>query len=211
MAILVKSGTLSSEKNRWSTTWPCFDDAVSLYGKPFQLDVAAEPETRKVNRFMVSPDWMAAAKKQKNGLALVKSENYEIAAINALVNDWVDSWWCNPPFDLKVEFLEKAFEQVSKGFGGMMLLPYEPLTDWWRDWVSPIATAVYEPDGRYPFYEIDGKTQKSGVNFGSVFVLFTPEFNDGTLPRYNFQKLRLNRSIKIRPKQIENLRIKHIG
>ncbi len=62
---------------------------------------------------------------------------------------------------------------MFKGRDGMMLLPYEPLSGWWIDYVDGYASMVYEPNGRYPFYEADGYTRKSGVNFGSVLLLFT--------------------------------------
>ena len=46
----------------------------------------------------------------------------------------------------------------------MMLLPYEPLTTWWRRLLAE-DVIIYEPDGRYQFYERDGATRKSGANF----------------------------------------------
>lgn len=211
MVNLVKSKTDAKDKNRWATNWLCYDDAVKLNGKPFSIDIAAEPDTRKVNRFMVSPDWMRLAKRRKNGLALVKSDNYEIVAVDALSNEWEGNWWCNPPFDLKKAFLAKVAIELKKGHSGMMLLPYEPLNIWWKTLVAPIATCVYEPDGRYGFYETDGKTEKHGVNFGSVFVVFTPEGNSGLLPRVPFSRGRFGRLKGQKPEQLIALREKYLG
>ena len=58
MPILVHSTTKAQDKNRWGTTWDCFEDALALYGKQFQLDVAAEPATAKVNRIYTSVEWL---------------------------------------------------------------------------------------------------------------------------------------------------------
>ena len=66
----------------------------------------------------------------------------------------------------------------------MMLLPYESLTNWWRDNLAE-GVIIYEPDGRYNFMERDGKTKKSGANFGSVLVSF-PSQHIGQSPRIPF-------------------------
>ncbi|MEC6833028.1 DNA N-6-adenine-methyltransferase [Photobacterium toruni] len=176
MAILVKSCTATSDKNRWATTWECFSDAQHLFGRPFTIDVAAEPATAKVERFFISPeffrfsDWATQLTKTKN----------KVVGVDALSLDWPDGWWCNPPFDYKQEFITHALKQAKAGRSGMMLLPHEPLTGWWRELVNDAATIVYTPDGRYPFYEVDGKTKKQGVNFGSSFILFTPHYHQRT-------------------------------
>lgn len=150
MAILVKSETDPADKNFWATNWFCLYDATRLYGRSFSFDVAAEYSTRKAAGY------------------------YSLAeGNNALELLWPEHWWCNPPFDDKAAFIACAVEQAKAGRGGMMLLPYEPLTDWWRELVACNATFIYEPDGRYNFKERDGITDKDGVNFGCALVLFT--------------------------------------
>ncbi|HAT8515216.1 TPA: hypothetical protein I7181_16095 [Vibrio vulnificus] len=104
MPILVHSTTPAQDKNRWGTTWECFEDGQALYGRQFKLDVCAEPAT-----------------------------------------------------------------------------------GWWRELVDGKATAIYEPDGRYNFYDIDGVTKKTGVNFPSAFVLWTPHFTHYT-PKIPFSR-----------------------
>lgn len=181
MAILVKSSTPASDKNRWGTKWECFWDAQALYGRRFALDVAAEPETTKVNRFYTSLEWleMRAGNHFKRGTGFADTyfnPDANIVGFDALTTAWEPHWWCNPPFDLKPEFISKAVAEARAGNPGMMLLPYEPLTQWWLEHVEGKAAAIYEPDGRYNFVEPDGITKKTGVNFGSVFVLFTPGY-----------------------------------
>lgn len=204
MAILVKSSTKSDEKNRWGTTAECFLDATALYGRKFKLDVAAEPETAKVTQFICSPDFF---KLKTWASSLIKNDK-EIIAVNALTCDWTQDWWCNPPFDMKPEFLTAAHHQsVVNGFSGMMLLPYESQTIWWRQYVENIATAVFIPDGRYPFLEIDGVTVKKGINFGSVFVLFTPHYHTKTeyIPFNQYFSLPDEQRNKRRKRRINNV------
>lgn len=150
MTILVASNTRNSDKNFWATSWECFSDAAYLYGRRFQLDVAAEHATRKCENYFTLPE------------------------TDALLVDWLPDWYCNPPFDQKVAFIEHALLQAKQGRPGLMLLPYEPATGWWRRSLSR-GVIVFEPDGRYNFLERDGMTPKSGVNFPSAFVLF-PSF-----------------------------------
>ncbi len=147
MTHLVKSTTRKSDKNFWATTWSCFADATALFGRPFQLDVCAEQATRKCLRYFTLPE------------------------VDALCVDWDDGWYCNPPFDNKQAFIKHAHKQARQGRAGMMLLPYEPATNWWRKLLSK-GVIVYEPDGRYPFLERDGMTKKDGVNFPSALILF---------------------------------------
>lgn len=58
MATLVHSTTSVEDKNRWGTTWDCFDDGQVLYGCPFKLNVCAEPATVQVDRFYSSVEWL---------------------------------------------------------------------------------------------------------------------------------------------------------
>jgi DNA N-6-adenine-methyltransferase (Dam). len=146
MAILVKSKTPDGDKNFWATTWECFADAEHLFGRKFIIDVAAEPLTAKCKLFFTQAD-------------------------DALSLDWPDSWFLNPPFDLKAQFIHHAKQQQSNGRAGMMLLPYEPCTKWWAETLRT-NVICYVPDGRYSFLERDGRTKKNGVNFASCFVLF---------------------------------------
>lgn len=177
MAHLVKSQTASSDKNRWATTWDCYHRAVDLFGREFDVDVAAEPLTAKCNKFI-------SYKAFDNPLG------GEQVGVDALAEDtqWLNNWWCNPPFDEKKAFIEKAVMYANYGLSGMMLLPYEPCTKWFRELIIPHATAVYVPDGRYNFLETDGVTKKTGVNFPSCFILFTPHFNGGEAKIININR-----------------------
>lgn len=190
MAHLVKSETPAENKNRWATSWLAFNDAQALFGHPFALDVCAEPVTAKVSRFIIDQDRFneldpALVVIGQSG-SFIYGEKQLIHAIDSLSNGWINGWWCNPPFDRKVEFICKAIKEDFHGRHGMMMLPYEPLTGWWQTYVDGYAAKVYEPNGRYNFYESDGVTKKTGVNFGSVFVLF--DRTKKTTPRERFKR-----------------------
>ncbi|WP_249371367.1 phage N-6-adenine-methyltransferase [Vibrio sp. 2-2(8)] len=179
MAILVHSTSPAEDKNRWGTTWECFGDGQALFGRKFKLDVCAEPATAKVDRFITSLVWLEqrAGNYFQRGIGFTANDfnpNAKIVGFDALELRWENDFWCNPPFDLKQLFIKKAYQEARAGLSGMMLLPYEPATTWWRELVDGKATAIYEPDGRYNFFDIDGKTKKRGVNFPSAFVLWTP-------------------------------------
>lgn len=176
MAILVKSKTSSDNKNLWGTTWECFEDATELYGRKFECDVAAEPLTAKCRKYFTSPDILDSLIFDRWNTAVLLNHAESVlgnvcVGLDALNLSWPDHWFCNPPFDLKVPFIRHAKWQQVQGRPGMMLLPYERQTDWWRRGVSK-GCIIYEPDGRYNFLERDGVTKKSGVNFGSALVCF---------------------------------------
>lgn len=149
------SETDPADKNFWATQWHCFHDAEMLYGRRLEFDVAAMAHTSKVPGKYYGPDH--------------KSELYR----DSLAADlpWPEHWWCNPPFDRKQDFIVKAIEQQGNGRPGMMLLPYEPASVWWQELLAT-GVIVYEPAGRYNFYEADGVTPKTGVNFPSALVCF---------------------------------------
>lgn len=192
MAILIDSGTPATDKNFWGTTWECFADAQALYGRPFEIDVCAEPTTAKVNRYLMSAEWLDKFHDYRHNARLL--EQLRAAGIggstcvgfDALNFKWDEHWYCNPPFDLKVDFIQYGQEQRDDGRPGMMLLPYEPLTQWWQDNLSE-GCIIYEPDGRYQFYERDGKTKKNNANFGSALVVF-PTFKIEESPRIRFNR-----------------------
>lgn len=184
----IRSKTPESEKNRWSTTWECFEDAKSAYfmltQKEFTVDVCAEPETAKVDRFYVSDEWFLENPD-------FESETQEILGVDALLQQWPRHWWCNPPFNLKELFLEHANLMDEMGRSGLMLIPYEPATKWWLKYVEGKAAMIFEPDGRYSFYRADGVTKAPSPTFASCFVLFDKE-------RRTSPRMRITRSTKSR-------------
>lgn len=192
-----KTTTLEKDSNYWATSGVCFADATRLYGREFTIDVAAEPQTTKVSRYMLSPMHWEALTGLRNPsmppVPVIKQQIREAelagrvcVGFDALTTEWESDWWCNPPFDLKESFIRAGRKAQRQGFAGMMLLPYEPLTQWWRHSLAR-DVIVYEPDGRYQFVERDGATQKNGANFGSALVVF-PTFPIGASLRVPFER-----------------------
>lgn len=189
MSILIESSTKADDKNRWGTDPRCFADALVLNGRPFTIDVCAEPLTAKCQRYYASHELYDAVLDPRTSdrvLAQMRESGRTCVALDSLIQEWDDSWWCNPPFDQKLPFIEHARRQQLNGRSGMMLLPYEPLTGWWQATVAS-GCIIYEPDGRYQFVERDGLTRKSGANFGSALVAF-PSQHIGESIRVRFKR-----------------------
>lgn len=149
-----KSKTSDDKKDFWNTSWEAVRDAQALIGMPFALDAAASDATAAKARTFITPEQ------------------------DALKTEWLaghGAVWCNPPFTRKPAFLMRALEQAKRWQRlVLVMIPYEPCTQWWRRHVSGKATAVFMPDGRYSFLDNDTKCKVDGVNFVSCFVLFSP-------------------------------------
>lgn len=146
-----KSRTKSDIKNLWITSDEAFRHALSLCGQShFDIDVAASVRNARCEVFFTKED-------------------------DGLKRFWFSSamWaWCNPPFDLKREFLDKAYEQRAHG-NTCLMIPYEPCTKWWRSHIHGKASVVYIPDGRYNYCHPETGEEIKGVAFASCFVVFT--------------------------------------
>lgn len=189
MTILIDSATNADDKNRWGTDPGCFTDATFLNGRPFVIDVCAEPQTAKCDRYYASDELYDAVLDYRTSgdtLTLLSASKRTCVALNSLIQVWDDSWWCNPPFDQKQAFITHARKQQAAGRAGMMLLPYEPLSGWWQSLLST-GCIIYEPDGRYQFVKRDGVTRKTGANFGSALVAF-PAQHIGESIRVRFKR-----------------------
>lgn len=155
----VQSTTNQKLKNLWRTSDRAYRDACHLCGvKNFGIDVAADRENKRCTYYI---------DEETNALTFPSWFNDECIC--------VQSAWCNPPFDSKEAFLEKAFEQIKTQSNKIVcvMLPYEPATQWWRKFVQDKASIVYVPDGRYNFIHPETGKMISGVNFASCFVVFT--------------------------------------
>ncbi len=193
MTILVKSTSKANEKNRWGTTWRCNNHAAKLTGYAFILDVCAEKQTTKCANF-ISPEENSFDVDWQHRLSNIEKSISNIETIRHPFKP--SAVWCNPPFDNKHAFIKECHRYSKLGLTSVMLLPWERTTGWWRDLINNKASRVFVPDGRYPFLDIDGKTQKPGVNFASCFVEFSPRhFN---ITEYvDFERSSLDRKIKL--------------
>ncbi|ANP79324.1 hypothetical protein A134_23200 [Vibrio crassostreae 9CS106] len=163
MTVIVKSKTDEKFKDRWATQPDTVQDAQHLFGRPLTFDVCAEPSTAKFKDYFTKED-------------------------DALSRGWSDGYWCNPPFTQKKLFIDHAKANAIKGVSGMMLLPYEPLSKWWRERVKPHASIVYRPNGRISFIHPDTGLVMKDVTFGSALVLWTPHSNGGECLELSYEQ-----------------------
>ena len=153
-----KSKTQISKKDFWNTSDLAINDALAVCGvKYFSLDACATSIMESKGADFIAPE--------KDAFKI--EWGYAFADANRTV-------WCNPPFSQKELFLRRAKEQSAKhNLTVCCMIPFEPCTKWWREFVSDKATFVYVPDGRYCFVD-ETKQEVKGVNFCSCFVVFTP-------------------------------------
>lgn len=143
-------------RNDWVTPWSVIQTIQSA-GYPIALDVAAS----HVN---------------------ARHPHYFTEEMSALDRDWVvphgKFWWCNPPFNNILPFIQKAHEQMLLGYQGLMILPSN--TD--RPMFAEIemrglrvlfwGTDTPRVSGRINFEDPTGK--KRTANFkGSILVAFS--------------------------------------
>lgn len=99
---------------------------------------------------------------------LVGAKSYYTEAVDGLSLDWLDKWFCNPPYGRNTpKWVAKAHEQVSENsFGGILLVNAVPDRKWFRVlWDYPICFT----DHRICFVAPDGEPMNNPTH-GSAFV-----------------------------------------
>lgn len=151
-------------KNTWITPWPHFNKINEAFGNSFILDVSASTQDSRCPACITEDE-------------------------NALTRDWDPTpfvpqdwgnkytfWWSNPPFDLINDFLEKAYQEMQLGNHGVMLVPSNQETKWYRNLIVArnLPTLVYP--SRIQFIDPDRKPdekRRGGNPVGTVIVSFT--------------------------------------
>lgn len=151
------SKTPAVHKDFWVTTPEAVQDASHLIGMPFGLDAAAGNSRVAKADIFITPEQDAL-------------DPFTL---------WTPppgmATWCNPPFSKKQDFIIRAYESANiHKHVVCMMLPYEPVTRWWRTLVDGRATAVFVPEGRYHFLHPETLEPNKEVNFASAFIAFTP-------------------------------------
>ena len=120
-----KTETPASKKDFWNTSDLAINDAKALCGvKYFALDACAKSFMESKGADFIRPE--------KDALKI--EWGYAFADANRAV-------WCNPPFSQKESFLKRAKEQSEKhNLTVCRMIPFEPCTKWWREFVSDKAT-----------------------------------------------------------------------
>lgn len=161
MPVLVDSTTPDEDKDEWRTD-PLLFELCNREFK-FNLDVAASDENTLCDTWYTKED-------------------------NALKRNWgmvrqLTNVWCNPPFSLKHDFLQKGIEEHEKGVNCCFLVPADaPETSWWLhaayDTTYPVGgTWLWRPRfhvrnlrPRVNYYTPDG-LHKKGNNRPSALIV----------------------------------------
>jgi len=131
-------------RDEWYTPDDLFDRLAEKYG-PFDLDAAASALNSKCPKFYTVED-------------------------DSLSQPWSGRVWCNPPYRNLIDWVTKAYREVTEGEADrvVLLLPGHTATKWFHFALE---------HGKVEF--IEGKVKfggASGVPFwGSVIVVFDPK------------------------------------
>lgn len=132
----------SSEKHTWETPQDFFDKLNNIFN--FTLDSCAEDSTAKCNIYYTKED-------------------------DALLQDWVGSVWCNPPYGREqVKFVNKALtESIKHTSTVVVLIPARPDTKLWQDTIFPNSSQICFVKGRLKF-----GNAKDSAPFPCALVVF---------------------------------------
>jgi len=108
----------------------------------FNLDVCATKENR------LTEDWL----------------------YNALVQDWDQINYMNPPYSNVRPYLTRAVDMAERGKTTVALIKGDPSTTWWNDLVKDKATLLWIPK-RVRFY-YKGQAGPHVANFPSVIAIY---------------------------------------
>lgn len=98
--------------DEWETPDDVYESACKWAGFRPELDVAAASGTTKCHDFMTSE-------------------------IDALRQNWLSDWWCNPPYTKVADFVAYGLQQSRlHGVRGIMLTYAKTDTKWWHLWVE---------------------------------------------------------------------------
>lgn len=130
----------SSKTEMWKTPQELFDKLDAEYH--FDCDVCAIPENTKCKK-------------------------YYTPEIDGLSQKWGGNCWCNPPYGKAIgKWIEKAYNESTKGTRVVMLIPARTDTKWFHEWVLPYAD-IYFIKGRLKF-----GNSKNSAPFPSMIVVF---------------------------------------
>ena len=136
---------MSALTERWQTPPEIFDPLMREFD--FDLDAAADGETRRVSRYLcdaLGPD------------------------------DWPGMRiWMNPPYGLKLDpFVRRAADEADKGKLVIALIPFRCRAAWWHEGVIGRASEVRCVRKRIRFIRPDGSRGKFTGSCDSCIVVW---------------------------------------
>lgn len=151
-----RASNKANYKSDWETPFDHFIQIAKAF--PFYLDVCASSKNSKCIAYITEQE-------------------------DAIVTPWNvpkgGHWFCNPPYGKGIErFIHKALHEMNVGNPGIMLLPPNIETEWFRQGITengirvlfyPQRIQFIDPEKRKP---VPGK-KRSGNNKGSILAAFT--------------------------------------
>lgn len=147
-------------KDDWETPKIVFDTINATFDFRLCLDVAASKDNSKCADFYT---------KEYSALEHLRSWAWCHVRNNRIEKGM---WFCNPPFSLVEEFLEKAHYELKNGNEGIMIVPSNQETKWFRELIvyPNLPRVTYRR--RIPFLHPETKQPMNGNPVGSVIVAF---------------------------------------
>ena len=129
--------------DNWATPQTLFDALDREFR--FTLDVCADPDNAKCDRFFTKED-------------------------DCLIQDWGEAvCWMNPPYGHAIkQFLQKAHEATKRGATVVCLVPAKTDTKWWHDVAMKHEIRLIR--GRLKF-----GNAKHPAPFGSAIIVMRPQ------------------------------------
>lgn len=147
----------ASSKEKYKSDWETPLDHFIQIAKafPFYLDVCASSKNSKCLAYITEQE-------------------------DAIVTPWNvpegGHWFCNPPYGKGIErFIHKAHHEMNVGNPGIMLLPPNIETEWFRQGITEQGIRVLFYPKRISFLHpsADGVGRVSGNTKGSILAAFT--------------------------------------
>lgn len=131
-----------------------------------------------------TPDWVIDAIEEHHGVIHTdpaQGPGTEIGKVynhdesdDGLNSQWFGTVFLNPPFSMKVEFLEVVVEKMLKPDVGTIFVVTPDGTDtlsWWHDFIAEEANYIWFSRGRISYLRPDGE-EVGSPTFGTAISVF---------------------------------------
>lgn len=149
----------SNKSDEWSTPQAFYDKLDNKY--KFVFDLAASKENCKTEDGFT---------KEENAL----DQNWALITYESIEQGMSGWLWCNPPYSMCKEFVDKAYDEMLMGAKIIMLIPSRTDTRYFHDF-------IYKKEG-VSFQFVKGRLKfgdsKNAAPFPSMLVKFDLEQNN---------------------------------
>jgi phage N-6-adenine-methyltransferase len=155
---LQKQYKFKSKNISYSTPTPLFDMLNKEFD--FDIDICAEPNNAKCNRFYTIED-------------------------DAFTKEWFGNVWMNPPYDRNLsKWVKKLhYSAILDGKNKVCLIPVRSNTLWWMD-------IVKDAEVRFIIGEVNFNEEKRGLWLPLCVLIFGDMARKGTFSTINYKEIR---------------------